>query len=72
MGLRLAEGIDLGKLSARFGYSNETLIDHRNLARYCDLGLIWTEGQRIGVTAKGFPLLDGLLAEIVSEELVSA
>lgn len=72
MGLRLAEGIDLSALARRFGFGRDALIEPPQLARYRDLGMIWTEGDRIGVTAKGFPLLDGLLAELVSEELVSA
>jgi oxygen-independent coproporphyrinogen-3 oxidase len=72
MGLRLAEGIDLAALSARFGLEPDHLIEPASLSRYADLGLVWRERDRIGVSEQGRPLLDGLLTELVSSELVSA
>jgi oxygen-independent coproporphyrinogen-3 oxidase len=72
MGLRLAEGVDLAGLARRFGTSPAALIDSRKLDLYRDLQLAWRDGDRIGVTEQGMPLLDALLGELVSDELVSA
>ena len=72
MGLRLAEGVDLAALSARFGLSREGLIDAAALARLCGLGMMWSAGDRIGVTPEGRSLLDTLLAEVVADTLVAA
>jgi oxygen-independent coproporphyrinogen-3 oxidase len=72
MGLRLAEGLDLAALSARFGIPREGLVDEAALARLRGLGLVWAEGTRIGVAPEGRSLLDALLAEIVAEALVAA
>jgi oxygen-independent coproporphyrinogen-3 oxidase len=72
MGLRLAEGIDLAALSARFAISPDALIDPAKLALYESLGLAWRSGERIGVTPAGMPLLDALLGELVPAALVAA
>lgn len=72
MGLRLAEGVDLAALAARFGLSPAELHDAPRCARYQRQGLLWFEGSRMGVTPAGMPLLDALLGEIVPEGLVSA
>ncbi len=72
MGLRLTEGIDLSELEARFGISRSDLVDGRKLALYQNFGLVRTSGDRLGVTSAGMPLLDGLLGELVPEELVSS
>jgi oxygen-independent coproporphyrinogen-3 oxidase len=70
MGLRLAEGIDLAELSARFGI--DALIDQSRLEFYANQGLCWRDDGRIGVTEAGMPLLDALLGELVPAELVAA
>lgn len=70
MGLRLAEGIDLAQLSARFGIPQAELIEGKRLSLYADHGLVSTQGDRITVTPKGMPLLDALLGQIVPEALV--
>jgi oxygen-independent coproporphyrinogen-3 oxidase len=70
MGLRLAEGIDLAGLRARFGIAE--LVDPERLALYRSLGLVWESGERIGVTEAGMPLLDALLGELVPAALVAA
>ncbi|MBO9498390.1 MAG: coproporphyrinogen III oxidase [Novosphingobium sp.] len=70
MGLRLAEGIDLAALSARFGIDG--LIDRDRLAFYQTQGLVRQEGDRVTVTDAGMPLLDALLGELVPAELVAA
>jgi len=72
MGLRLAEGVDLAALSRRFGFDGDALIDRPKLALYESLGLAWRDGDRIGVTAQGMPLLDALLGELVPAALVTA
>ena len=70
MGLRLAEGVDLGEISRRFGVPENALVDDAKLALYRDLGLIWSNEAQIGATDAGMPLLDGLLGELVRPELV--
>ncbi|MEQ8411962.1 MAG: radical SAM family heme chaperone HemW [Erythrobacter sp.] len=72
MGLRLAEGIDLAALAARFGMESGELVDEGALARLHGLGLVWTEGHRIGVAPPGRGVLDALLGEIVADGLVAA
>jgi len=72
MGLRLAEGVDLAQLAARFGLSPTDLHDGPRSALYQRQGLVWFEGSRVGVTPAGMPLLDALLGELVPEALVSA
>jgi putative oxygen-independent coproporphyrinogen III oxidase len=72
MGLRLAEGVDLATLAARFGFTADALCDPAKLAFYIGQGLAWQAGTRIGVTETGMPLLDGLLGELVPSALVAA
>ncbi len=71
MGLRLREGIDLAVLAGRFGLAGSALIDADKAAFYARQRLVWQEGSRIGVTAQGLSLLDGLLGELVRPELVA-
>ncbi|MGB3379873.1 MAG: radical SAM family heme chaperone HemW [Allopontixanthobacter sediminis] len=72
MGLRLAEGIDPAQLSARFGLPATGMIDAHRLRLLTNLSLVWQRGDRIGVSPSGMPLLDALLGELVSGELVAA
>ncbi|MDG2002671.1 MAG: radical SAM family heme chaperone HemW [Novosphingobium sp.] len=72
MGLRLTEGVDLGSLAARFGLAEEALCDQAKAQFYMDKGLLWREGQRLGVTDDGMVLLDALLGELVPAGLVAA
>ncbi len=72
MGLRLAEGVDLAALAARLGLAAQDLLNADKFAFYRDKGLVWSEAARIGVSPAGMPLLDGLLAELVPYDLVSA
>ena len=71
MGLRLAEGVNLSELASRFGLPATGLVEPKKLHLYRGLGLVWTQGERLGVTDAGMPLLDGLLGELVPAELVS-
>jgi len=72
MGLRLGEGVDLAKISARFGLVEDALCDPRKLAFYEMQGLAWRKGSRVGVTEAGMPLLDAMLGELVPEGLLAA
>ncbi|VVT15817.1 radical SAM family heme chaperone HemW [Erythrobacter sp. EC-HK427] len=72
MGLRLAEGVDLALLSARFGMAETALVDLREVERHAELGFVRQEGTRLIITEKGMPLLDALLAKLVADELVQA
>ncbi|WP_172835947.1 radical SAM family heme chaperone HemW [Porphyrobacter sp. CACIAM 03H1] len=72
MGLRLTEGVDLAALSERFGLPVAGLVDESALARLAGLGMMWTQGTRIGVAPPGRGVLDALLAELVADTLVVA
>ena len=71
MGLRLAEGVDLAALAARFDLAEDQMCDPAKFAFYRQQGMVWQQGTRIGVTDAGMPLLDGLLGELVPAELVA-
>ncbi len=71
MGLRLREGIDLAHLSRRFGLPRAALRREDKARFYAEQGLVWQDGNRMGITEAGMPLLDGLLGELVPAELVS-
>jgi coproporphyrinogen III oxidase-like Fe-S oxidoreductase len=72
MGLRLREGVDLAGLAQRLSLPAADLIDRGRLALHEKLGLAWSEGERIGVTAQGMPVLDALLSELVPDALAAA
>jgi len=72
MGLRLIEGIDLTKLTDRFDLPSDALIKAGKLEQLQSMELVWHKNDRIGVTAKGLPLLDALLGELVADTLVLA
>lgn len=68
MGLRLAEGICLNRLSRKTGIAPGALLDADAVERIASLGLLHRDGSQIVVTAKGMPLLDAILPEIVAVE----
>jgi putative oxygen-independent coproporphyrinogen III oxidase len=72
MGLRLTEGIDIAALAERTGLATDQLFDRPALAFHRDLGFAWEDGTRIGVTERGMPVLDALLAQLVPDALVAA
>jgi oxygen-independent coproporphyrinogen-3 oxidase len=72
MGLRLAEGVDLAAMAARFGLAPDALCDPAKLAFYARQGLVRRAGDRIAVAGDGMPLLDALLGELVPAELLAA
>lgn len=69
MGLRLAEGVDLAAIAARSGVPRNALIDEAGLARVKPF--VWHEGSRLGVVDAGMPVLDAVLGELVSADLVA-
>ncbi|MFC3096494.1 radical SAM family heme chaperone HemW [Alteraurantiacibacter palmitatis] len=72
MGLRLAEGIDLAALSARFALSPDRLVNRAALTELVELGLAWAAPPRLGVTTAGMPVLDAILPRLVADGLVAA
>jgi len=64
MGLRLAEGLDVCALAARFGVAS--MVDATKLALYTKQGLLWQHGARIGASEAGMLVLNTLIAEIVA------
>ncbi len=64
MGLRLREGVDLARISARSGISNP--VDRSAVARLATLGLVTASPPRLTVTERGFGVLDAILTEIVA------
>lgn len=65
MGLRLSEGIDLARIEARSGLACEAFVDADAVARLAVQGLMWQDGDRLGVTDHGILLLDSILSEVV-------
>jgi putative oxygen-independent coproporphyrinogen III oxidase len=68
MGLRLAEGVSLQRLSDRTGVAANALLDISAVDRIAKLGLIARDGDHFTVTPQGMPLLDAILPEIVKVE----
>lgn len=68
MGLRLAEGVSLRRLSTRTGIAPEALLDIDAVDRIAKLGLITRVSDHITITSQGMPLLDAILPEIVKVE----
>jgi oxygen-independent coproporphyrinogen-3 oxidase len=63
MGLRLAEGIDLGRFRAIAGFA----LSERRVADLAAPGLVQTTADgRLRVTAAGFPLLDAIVADLAA------
>jgi oxygen-independent coproporphyrinogen-3 oxidase len=72
MGLRLAEGISLSRLSDRTGIASDDLLDIHAIDKIAQLGLIRRDGDRVTVTPQGMPLLDAILPQIVNVEAEAA
>jgi len=65
MGLRLAEGVDLGRIAAMSGLAPDTLLDQEAVSRLSVLNLLAQDGQRLRLTPAAMLLLDAILPEIV-------
>ncbi len=72
MGLRLAEGLDLSALEARFDIPRWSMLSKDAVETYSELGFVWQREDRIGVEGKGFAVLNTLIAALVDDELVQA
>lgn len=66
MGLRLAEGVDLGTVAAKSGHPKNALVDREAVARLSRYGLVTQSGTQLRVLPDGMLLLDRILAEIVA------
>ncbi|THD37375.1 MAG: coproporphyrinogen III oxidase [Sphingomonas sp.] len=66
MGLRLAEGIDLARIVTLGERPLDMLVDTRATDRLADQGLVAREGNRLRATDAGMPVLNAILAEVVS------
>jgi oxygen-independent coproporphyrinogen-3 oxidase len=71
MSLRLAEGVDISALAARFALPETALINRAKRDFYTEQGLLTHTKNRLIVTDQGMPLLDGLLGELIPTELVT-
>ncbi|MFN3618773.1 radical SAM family heme chaperone HemW [Sphingorhabdus sp.] len=70
MGLRLAEGISLVRLSERTAIAAKDLLDITAVEKIAQLGLITldADGDHVTITPQGMPLLDAILPQIVNIE----
>ena len=65
MGLRLHEGVDLGRIAELAGKPVDRLIDERAVARFEAQRLVSRSGAHLRVEPAGMLLLDTILAELV-------
>lgn len=72
MGLRLAEGISLNRLSEQTEIAAANLLDLQAVDKIAKLGLITRDEDRVTVTPQGMPLLDAILPQIVNVEADAA
>ncbi|RVQ69107.1 coproporphyrinogen III oxidase [Croceicoccus ponticola] len=72
MGLRLGEGVDPSALAARFGITENCLLDAERTKLVEQLGFVTRENGRLRVTGRGMVVLDSLIAEIVGPDLMDA
>jgi putative oxygen-independent coproporphyrinogen III oxidase len=66
MGLRLHEGLDLGRVASRSGVARDSLVNRDRVATLEGHGLIQASGDHLRVTPSGMLLLDHILGEIVA------
>ena len=65
MGLRLREGIEVGRFAARTGLALEAAIDGDVLVRAIDAGYLTHDSDRLAATSEGRMRLDALLAALL-------
>ena len=66
MGLRLREGVRLDVMASRFGFAPDALVDFNAVSRLQGHGLIMRNGPHLSLSEAGRPLLDAILADIVT------
>ena len=71
MGLRLREGVRLDVMASRFGFAPDALVDFDAVSRLQDHGLIMRNDPHLALSEAGRPLLDAILADIVTIEPVA-
>ncbi len=71
MGLRLREGVRLDVMASRFGFAPDALVDCNAVSRLQGHGLIIRNGPHLALSEAGRPLLDAILADIVTIEPVA-
>ena len=69
MGLRLREGVDLGRVAALAG--GVAPVDDAAVARLADQGFVAREGARLRVTEAGALLLDAILPVVVRDRVAA-
>ncbi|MFZ5963612.1 radical SAM family heme chaperone HemW [Thalassococcus sp. BH17M4-6] len=63
MGMRVLEGVDMGRLRALWPGS----VSEERVSQLQELGLVWADERRLGVTAKGRLLLNSVVAELMPD-----
>ncbi|MDE0932867.1 MAG: radical SAM family heme chaperone HemW [Novosphingopyxis baekryungensis] len=71
MGLRLREGVRLDVMASRFGFAPDELVDFNAVSRLQGHGLLMRNGPHLALSEAGRPLLDAILADIVTIEPVA-
>jgi len=66
MGLRLAEGVDLHRLSELAEDQSADVLDASGVDRMLAMGLLAREGSRLTATQSGFRVLDSVIATILA------
>lgn len=72
MGLRLAEGISPLALAARFGFAEDEMIYRRNRESFARMGYLNDTETCLKVTEQGAPVLEALLADLVTDTIIAA
>lgn len=66
MGLRLAEGVDLGRIAGLSGIAVDDLIDGQAVDKLSQMGLVERNQDHLRVTLPAMLLLDAILPEVVA------
>lgn len=71
MGLRLAEGVDLGEVSGRTGLSASEFVDDEAAAAFIKHGLVERDGDRIRIRPEGRLLLNSITGRLIADRPLS-
>lgn len=67
MGLRLAEGVDLGEVARETGLRPDQIIDGDAAAAFIEHGLVERTADRIRITPEGRLLLNSITARLIAD-----
>lgn len=67
MGLRMREGVDLGRLARLGGTTPDRAVNARAVATLVAQGLLTRDGDRLAATDAGMPVLNAILGEIAAD-----